>query len=284
MGTTTMARISPSDWPNRTAAPSRRLRLALVTLLALGLAHQVAAQTPTVVESRLDTRRAQATRRELEASLAQIDTILASPGFSSRIREAKRREAELIRDRLTSGDLQVGDSVNILVVNEPQFTGTFAVQAGRVLTLPGLPEIPLQGILRSEAERHITEQLARYIRDPSVRVVTSIRLAVLGAVGRQGFYHVPADALVSDAIMLAGGPIGTANPNRSRVLRASREILGQTEVEQAIVQGATLDQLNLRAGDQVYVDERAARAPRTTTILGVLGAITSIGYLLTVVF
>lgn len=259
-------------------------RLTLGAFLMLAAATAVDAQTPTLPEARLDTRRAQATRRELEGSLVQIDSILRSSGYSSRIRDAKRREAELIRERLESGDLQVGDSLSMVVQNEPQFTGTFAVQAGRVLLLPGLPEIPLRGILRSEAEGHIATQLGRYVRNPSVRVVTSIRLAVLGAVGRQGFYHVPADALVSDAIMLAGGPIGTANPNRSRVLRSSREILAQADVEQAIIQGATLDQLNLRAGDQVYVDEKAARAPRTTTILGLIGAVTSLSYLLIVIF
>jgi protein involved in polysaccharide export with SLBB domain len=229
-------------------------------------------------------KRAQATRAELEASLLQIDSIVKSPGYSSRIREAKRREAALIRERLTDGDLQVGDQLQISVLNETQFTGTFLVQAGRQLVLPGIDPIPLRGVLRSEAEPYLTGHFARYVRNPSVRVVPSIRLAVLGAVVKQGFYQVPADVLVSDAIMLAGGPISIADPNQSRVLRANNEILSKSEIEAAIIQGATIDQLNLRAGDQIYVDERAARAGRSLTLLAVVGLLTSTAYLLVQIF
>jgi protein involved in polysaccharide export with SLBB domain len=255
------------------------------TLVLLGIATASSvAQTPPVTEARLDTRRAQATRRELEASLAQIDTILKSPGYSSRIRDSKRRESALIRDRLNEGDLQVGDQILLEVLNEKDFSGTFTIGAGRTLTLPGIPPIPLRGILRSEAEEYLAEQMSKYVRNPSVRVVTSIRLAVLGSVGKQGFYQVPADVLISDAIMVAGGPVGEANPNKSHVVRASSEILNQAEVSEAIVQGATLDQLNLRAGDQIFVDEGLRRASRMTTILGVLGLATSIAYLFTRLF
>src|SRR4030095_11581103 len=98
------------------------LRIAS-TLVLFGLPTTASmAQTPPVTEARLDTRRAQATRRALEASLAQIDTILKSPGYSSRIRESKSREATLIRDRLNEGDLQVGDQILLEVLNEKDFT------------------------------------------------------------------------------------------------------------------------------------------------------------------
>ena len=253
-------------------------------ILPVLLSIPLAAQTPPVQEARLDTRRAQASRQELEASLASIDTILASPGYSSRIREAKQRESALIRERLTEGDLQVGDQLAITVQNEPTYSGTFVVGAGRTLALPGLPGIPLRGVLRSEAEEYITRQLAKYVREPSVRVVPSIRLAVLGSVGKQGFYQVPADLLISDAIMAAGGPVGAANPNLSKVMRQSTEILTSVDVTDAIVRGATLDQLNLRAGDQIMVDEKLQKRGRTLGLLGVMGLITSITYLLIQIF
>jgi hypothetical protein len=112
-----------------------------------------------------------------------------------------------------------------------------------------------------------------------VRVVTSIRLAVLGGVGKPGFYQVPADVLVSDAIMLAGGPIGTADPNKSKVIRATNEILTPDEVSQAIVQGATLDQLNLRAGDQVIVDKAARTGSSLTRVVAAVGAASSLIWL-----
>lgn len=253
-------------------------------ILPVALSFPLAAQTPPVQEARLDTRRAQASRTELVASLAAIDTILSSPGYSSRIREAKRREGNLIRERLSEGDLQVGDQLAITVQNETTYTGTFTVQGGRVLALPGLPGISLRGVLRSEAEEYISQQLAKYIREPSVRVVPSIRLAVLGSVGKQGYYQVPADLLISDAIMAAGGPSGAADPNKSKVLRTEVAILTEADVTDAIVRGATLDQLNLRAGDQIMVDEKLQRRGQTISVLAIFGLITSITWMLIRIF
>jgi len=259
--------------------------LNAVTLIGLACwAPVAAAQTPPVPEAKLDTRRAQATRQELQASLLRTDSILGSPGYSSRIRDAKKREGVLIRDRLTEGDLQVGDQVILTVQGEQAFTGIFLVGAGRVLSLPGTPDIPLRGILRSEAQDYITEQLKRYVRDPSVRVQTLIRMSILGAVGKQGFYQVPADLLVSDAIMLAGGPAGSADPNRTIVRRSGNMLLTQEEVREAIVRGTTLDQLNLRAGDEMVVDAKQVQRRSTISVLTVLSLATTVVYLLTRIF
>jgi protein involved in polysaccharide export with SLBB domain len=237
------------------------------------------AQTPPVQESRLDTRRAQADRLELQASLIQIDSVLNSPGYSSRIRDAKKREGVLIRDRLAEGDLQVGDQIILTVQNEAPFTGTFTVGAGRTLSLPGVPDIPLRGILRSEAQDYLTNQLRNYVRDPSVRVQALIRMSILGAITKQGFYQVPADLLVSDAIMVAGGPLGNADPNRTKVSRAGNVILQEEEIKAAIIAGRTLDQLNLRAGDEIMVDEKVVARKGTISVLAVLSLAMGIVYM-----
>jgi protein involved in polysaccharide export with SLBB domain len=259
---------------------SSSLKAATLMVLA-GWAPIVVAQTPPVPEARLDTRRAQATRQELQETLTRIDSILGSPGYSSRIRDAKKRESALIRDRITEGDLQVGDQVILTVQGEQAFTGTFLVGAGRVLSLPSTPDIPLRGILRSEAQDYITEELKRYVRDPSVRVQTLIRMGILGAVGKQGFYQVPADVLVSDAIMIAGGPAGNADPNRTVIRRGGNVILTEEDVRGAIVNGATLDQLNLRAGDEISVDPKIIQRSKTITILTVTTLLTTTLYFLT---
>jgi polysaccharide export outer membrane protein len=228
-------------------------------------------------------RRAQATRAELEVSLAEIDTILASPGYSSRIRDAKRREGMMIRERLLEGDLQVGDQIALVVQGEPQFTDTLTVGPGRVISLPGVPDIALRGILRSEAQEHLTVELRKYVRDPSVRVQALIRMSVRGAVGNPGFYQVPAELLVSDAIMLAGGPSGMADPNKTEVRRAGSVLLTESEIQEAIIRGSTLDQLNLRAGDELIVDTKQVAQSRGggISVFTVLSAATTVVFMLT---
>ena len=221
-----------------------------------------------------DTRRAQATRAELEASLAELSKYAASSGYSSRLRDEKTREAAMIRARLDGGDLQVGDQIELSVLGQQAFSDTFTVGSGRVISLPGLPDIPLQGVLRAEAQDYLTKQLARYIRDPQVRVRTMIRLSVYGSVGRPGFYQIPADVRTDDAIMAAGGPIAAADIKKIFVRRGTSEIWGREALVEAMRQGLTLDQLNLRAGDELVLDPQ--KRPGGVNIMSVLGLISGL--------
>jgi protein involved in polysaccharide export with SLBB domain len=204
-----------------------------------------------------DTRRVEATRPELEAELVEIEKIVNSPGYSGRLRAAKRAEADLVRQRLVDGDLQVGDQINLTVVGEQALTATFTVAPGRVLILPGYPEIPLKGVLRAEVPGYLSQELKKYIRDPQVHTQTMIRLSIFGAVGKPGFYQVAADQLAGEAIMTAaGGPAGNADPHKTTVRRGGVEIWSKEAFQQALVEGVTLDRLNLRAGDEIIVSER----------------------------
>jgi polysaccharide biosynthesis/export protein/SLBB domain-containing protein len=232
-----------------------------------------------------DTRRAQASRAELEASLAELAKYAASSGYSSRLRDEKAREAAMIRARLDGGDLQVGDQIELNVLGQPAFSDSFTVASGRVLSLPGLPDIPLQGVLRAEAQDYLTKQLARYIRDPQVRVRTKIRLSVYGSVGKPGFYQIPADVRTDDAIMAAGGPSGDADIKKIFVRRGNSEIWGREALVEAMRQGLTLDQLNLRAGDELVLDPRKRSGGiNPISVAYALGGLVSTIYLFARVF
>ena len=76
--------------------------------------------------------------------------------------------------------------------------------------------------------------------------------------GGPGFYVVPADLLVQDALMIAGGPAGDANLEKMRIERGSTAILEGEMMQEAMRQGRTLDQLSLQAGDQVYLPRKTA--------------------------
>jgi protein involved in polysaccharide export with SLBB domain len=193
-----------------------------------------------------------ATRAELEANLAEIERALASGGvYSPSVVDAKRAEATMIRERLEDGDFQAGDQLDLTVTGEAPLSGKFTVGTGRVLQLPGLPEIPLKGVLRSEGTAYVKEQIGRFVRDPDVRLATTIRLSMFGAIGKPGFYQLPADMILSDALMAAGGPSG--NVHETVIKRGTDEIWGVDAVQEAITAGRTLDELNLRAGDEINV-------------------------------
>jgi hypothetical protein len=194
----------------------------------------------------------QATRSELQDQLAK-DEHDSSSSVPADERDRRATDATTLRDRLANGDFQVGDRIVLYVANQPTLTDTFTVREGQILHLPGLADVSLHGVLRSELQGYLYVEISRYIRDPVVRSGSLLRLSVLGSVQRPGFYALPADMLLSDAIMHAGGLGNNADVQRTVVKRGGAVIWPAPEVQTVIKNGETLDQLNLRAGDEIDV-------------------------------
>jgi protein involved in polysaccharide export with SLBB domain len=231
------------------SARSAGWRLGGALALALFAGGEAMAQ-----DTPIDVRRAQATRAELEAALKELDKVIASPGYSKNFRKSREAEAQLVKGRLAEGDFQVGDEIDIAVVGETTLTGKFKVLQGRILSLPQIPAITLQGVLRTEVRDHLTTEIGRYVKNPQVTIQGSyIRMAILGAVGQPGYYTVAADALISDVIMQAGGPSGSVKMEKSSVRRQGQEVLAGTEIQRAIESGQSLDQINLHGGDELVI-------------------------------
>jgi polysaccharide biosynthesis/export protein len=221
--------------------------LAAVTLTTSGA---VRAQE---VEIGWDPGRVQVTRADLQAMLQRLDQAASSPSYSKPVREKAQHEAQMIRQRLAEGDFRVGDQIMLIVEGEEALSDTFPVRDGRVVRLPTIGDITLNGVLRAELEEHMHASIAKYVRNPVVRAKPLIRLSMLGEVTKPGFYVMPTDILVSDALMLAGGPTATAKVAKVRIERDGEPIWAAEALQEALAEGRTLDQLNLRAGDQVVV-------------------------------
>jgi protein involved in polysaccharide export with SLBB domain len=192
-------------------------------------------------------------------------------------------DAERVRSRLQNGDFRVGDRIDISVRGEPNFPVTVTVEPGPMIVLDLFGDISLAGVLRSEIEEHLTEALGRFIRDPFVRATAQMRISVLGAVGNPGFYTVPAETLLGDVLMLAGGP-GTPDLDDLRIERAGQSLYEQAQVQEALREGLTLDQLNLQAGDQIVLPIPSTGNFFLGTLMPVLGALGSLSFLIFQVF
>ncbi len=227
-----------------------------------------------------DGRRAVATREDLQAALVEADRIANSGGYSGSFREAKAREAGLIRERLQEGDFQVGDQIQVTIVGETTASGVQSVSPGRMVSLPGLPDIPLRGVLRSEVEPFLRDQVGRYIKNAQVKARGMIRLSILGGVVKPGFYQLDADLMLSDALTAAGGVLPATEFKRSVIHRGPDKILEGEAFTRALADGRSVDQLNLRAGDVIEVGQKPTRDTFATVqtialipglILGVYG-------------
>ncbi len=243
--------------------------LALPALLLSLSAIPVLAQTPSQ-----DLGRAQVTRQSLETLLAQFDSAMTSDAFGPEFRAQARSRAELIRTRLREGDFQIGDRILLRVYAETALTDTFTVAAGRAINLPGVGNVPLGGVLRTELRGHLETYLQRFLRNPRVDAATAlIRVSVLGEVGRQGFYTVPTEVLVEDVLMQAGGPSGLARLDQMYIERGNERLWEGDILQRAITEGRTLDALNIQAGDRFIIPGRVQRNWEST--------VRTVGFLLT---
>src|SRR6058998_3612131 len=148
---------------------------------------------------------------------------------------------------------QVGDRILLHVEGDSALSDTFTVVAGPALRLPDIGEISLAGVRRTDLEAHLTRELNRYIKDPVVTARALIRVSVAGEVTRPGFYAVPVDLVLPDALMLAGGATQRARVDRLLILRGDAPLWGGDRLQRAIAHGATLDQLGVQAGDRIQV-------------------------------
>ena len=223
--------------------------LALIFALALPLSAQ-----PSVNGS---GHRSLATRSELEQAAVAAEQI-ARNSREDQLRKRKREEAMAIRERLREGDFQPGHRIFITVIGDSALSDTFTVRSDRKLLLPDLPPLPLVGVLDSELQAYLAKEIAKYLRNPTVTATGLLRVSISGAVGSPGFYQLPTDMMISDAIMSAGGPTATANLRAVTVRRGGTTAIGKTGMDEAIRLGLTLSDVGLRPGDELAVPDKAS--------------------------
>ena len=223
------------------------MKLLGLTALALSIAGNLSAQTGGT--ARYDTR----AQLEAEARAAESGNRTA--------------EAWLLRTRLKTGDFQEGDRIVVVLEAAPAVTDTMQVRAGKVLQFPRMADLSLEGVLRSELTDTLRHHLAKYLTNPGVRATPLLPLAVVGSVRTPGFYYVPADVVLRDVMMRAGGPLPDADLNKSVVRRAGQTIWNAADVRIAIADGLSLDRLHLHAGDEVFVPQQRRMAMSTVVSL-----------------
>jgi hypothetical protein len=76
-------------------------------------------------------------------------------------------------------------------------------------------------------------------------------------VGQPGFYSVPTDALVTDILVQASQVTGLADLGKIQIERAGRTFWDNSALGPEIIEGRTLDQLGVRAGDRLVVGRRS---------------------------
>ena len=249
----------PSESPQTSPVEPRAIKPAMMNS---GFWRRAIGMTCVAIASAAPPVRAQASTIEDTGPALESRAVLEGEALTA---EAQHRtsEAFLLRSRLKRGDFQDGDRIVVkilgsasLVAGVMPLNDTLILRAGKILQLPQLDPLSLEGVLRSELNGKVSNHLAKYFRDSSVQTTPLIRLAVLGQVKAPNYYYTTVDLLLSDVIMKAGGPIGTADWLGNIVIRRGTEtIWNAQDTRTAMADGISLERLHLRAGDELYVDD-----------------------------
>ncbi len=231
-------------------------RLSIVALTAVLIAGAVHPAELSAQQDPWQIPGVGATRDTLEQLATFFENGARSQAYSPVLREKARGEAAIVRRRLQQGDFRVGDRVVMVVEGELQLTDTFVVTAGPAIELPVVGAISLRGVLRTELQPYLTQQLSRFVAQPDVRARTYVRLTFAGEILQPGYHMLPIETPLPDAIMSVGGPTTAANLHKLKVRRADGTVLEGKELELALALGETLDALQLREGDSIEVPRR----------------------------
>jgi polysaccharide export outer membrane protein len=164
--------------------------------------------------------------------------------------------------------LMPGDSVRVLIWQEPDLSGTFRVDETSVLTLPMLGPVRVAGMTAAQLRQRLMQDYSTQLRNPSIDVTILRRVSVLGAVRQPGLYEVDPTMRVSDVIAMAGGVGPEGDDDDIRILRNGVEV---AEVELTGPIGASV-----RSGDQIVVGERGWLARNERWVMGIGATVTAL--------
>lgn len=222
--------------------------------------------------------RRQATRSELELAVKAAESAtLRAPDEKTRAR--LRADAAAIRARLTSGDFSPGDRILLQVQGDSILSDTFTVRGDRMLPLANVTAVSLQGVLDSELEPFLTQELLKYIKRVTLTATPLVRISLLGF-PTSNFYTVPVDRAITDVIAAAGGWGPTVAHNKAVVRRAGTVILDAKATAEAVRLGKTVGDMSLRDGDELFVPDRTAAGFNWGTAMTAISTATGLYFVL----
>jgi polysaccharide biosynthesis/export protein len=160
--------------------------------------------------------------------------------------------------------LDVGDGVNVIVQDFPEFSFGGVIAPDGTVLVPILGKVALVGLTIEEVETKIAYELGRRFLKEEPEVIASlvsprpVQLTLLGEVGRPGFYTLPSGTSIVSILLSAGGATPKADL-RSIIVR--RPLLDGTILEEKVdlytplLKGQKVPEVLLQGGDTVIVSK-----------------------------
>ncbi|WP_158514720.1 polysaccharide biosynthesis/export family protein [Gemmatimonas phototrophica] len=197
-----------------------------------------------------------ASRAELAERISTLERQVAGSALKKDARAKAMAEVAAIKARLQSGDFKVGDRFVLTIRQDSVRSDTVAVRDSLKVSILNIPDVTLEGVLRSELDARINSHVARYLRNVDTRTLILTRVSILGAVQRPGFYYAVPDRPLSDLVTLAGGPAPNAKLTELEVNRGSASVVKSKDSKRYLKEGRTLEQADVQSGDDVHIPQK----------------------------
>ncbi len=191
--------------------------------------------------------------------LAWLLVAAVACGGAARVRYDYAKEPDPRKSEYVIG---VADHLTIKVWKNPDLSAEVIVRPDGTITMPLVGDVHAAGRTPTELRAEVTRQLANFVKDESavvtiaVTAVNSYSFTVSGNVERAGVFTAQKYVTVLEAVQLAGGPNRYASPERTRLIRHTRD--GKQRVipidYNELVTGKRPEaNLALMPGDQLYM-------------------------------
>jgi polysaccharide export outer membrane protein len=158
--------------------------------------------------------------------------------------------------------IERGDVLEILILGEEELARTLMVMHNGTLSFPLIGEVKVSGLTTEQAGELIAQKLKKYFTHPVVSIIlkspTLPYVSVFGEVLKQGAVEYQRGLRVTDYISLAGGPKGSANLNRVKVVRfyEGTPVVTTVNVSEIIEKGFTKENYELKSGDWLHIPKK----------------------------
>ena len=150
--------------------------------------------------------------------------------------------------------LRPGDVVKVQVFGHDELSGEFTIDENFNLLLPIVGEFSAKDMTVADMRARIRREYGQLYTQSFVSVVPLFRVSVLGEVMHPGLFSVDPTMTVYEVIAMAGGSTRNAKESRIRLIRNGQEVA--LPINAGTLARATLREIGVRSGDQVYVPRK----------------------------
>lgn len=189
---------------------------------------------------------------------------MSDDAVANRIENRSEEEAAIVpyyNNFLSQYRLGPEDVISISVFDQPRYSkGAVTIPPDGLLAYYFVPDgLLVVGKTTQQVAAEIAKHLDEYIIDPRVTVTLekaqSMRFAVLGDVAQPGVRVMTRRMTVYEALLEAGGVLGTGNKKKVVLVRSGADrMLDRRVIDVAAIEkGKSPDNLFLAPGDQIFV-------------------------------